>query len=307
MTTSVRIDKFWVGALLGDAYPHFSADKGADLDGNGTIEGKEVFKDFNGDGEVGDREDYKQYLSQNRAALSAKVPFFKWGEKLGVGNRIHQELYFESDLKEAPLLQSAYVFISDLVEKVNAMAEGQNLTPEQESGLYYEEMEKSGIKFRNQKSASLVGNIQNRTLDCDTSSFVAMALGDERGLILKLVRVPNHVFLQGRGKRGPFNMDQGVIEPNIIYEREFDLDSERAKRGDYLSPLEDQKMESLFLDSRGCELTELERYREALAAYDRAIELDSQSAFAHTNRGIVLDKLGRYREALAAYDRAIEL
>jgi tetratricopeptide (TPR) repeat protein len=46
---------------------------------------------------------------------------------------------------------------------------------------------------------------------------------------------------------------------------------------------------------------------EALADYDRAIELDPKYAEAHMNRGSALHKLGRVEEALAAYDRAIEL
>ena len=54
-------------------------------------------------------------------------------------------------------------------------------------------------------------------------------------------------------------------------------------------------------------LDDAERLAEALAAYDRAIELDPGSAAAHTGRGIALRHLGRAEEALAAYDRAIEL
>ena len=59
--------------------------------------------------------------------------------------------------------------------------------------------------------------------------------------------------------------------------------------------------------NRGPALARLERYKEALAACDRAIELDPSHAGAHTNRGVVLARLERYKEALSAFDRAIEL
>ncbi len=48
-------------------------------------------------------------------------------------------------------------------------------------------------------------------------------------------------------------------------------------------------------------------YEEALAYYDRALELDSQNSAAYRYKGSALDALGRYVEALECYDRALEL
>ena len=47
-------------------------------------------------------------------------------------------------------------------------------------------------------------------------------------------------------------------------------------------------------------------YEEAIAAYQRAIELDPKYAYPHTGLGNVYRTLGRYEEAIAAYKRAIE-
>ena len=55
------------------------------------------------------------------------------------------------------------------------------------------------------------------------------------------------------------------------------------------------------------ELFELGRNEDALAACDRATELDPSNASAFHNRGWALAGLGRDEEALAAYDRAISL
>jgi tetratricopeptide (TPR) repeat protein len=49
------------------------------------------------------------------------------------------------------------------------------------------------------------------------------------------------------------------------------------------------------------------RYAEALAAWERAIELDPKNAMAWINKGYTLNELGRPAEALAACDWAIEL
>jgi tetratricopeptide (TPR) repeat protein len=58
---------------------------------------------------------------------------------------------------------------------------------------------------------------------------------------------------------------------------------------------------------RGHALLDLGRSEEALAAYDRAIQLEPDSHFAWSFKGDALHELGRSEEALAAYDRAIQL
>ena len=58
---------------------------------------------------------------------------------------------------------------------------------------------------------------------------------------------------------------------------------------------------------RGNALIDLKRLNEALASYDRAIVLKPDYANAYSNRGNTLQRLKRFDEALASYDRAIEL
>ncbi len=52
---------------------------------------------------------------------------------------------------------------------------------------------------------------------------------------------------------------------------------------------------------------DLNRYEEALTAYEQAIRLDPNDAAAHINKGNALRNLKRYKEALSAYDQAIRL
>jgi tetratricopeptide (TPR) repeat protein len=46
---------------------------------------------------------------------------------------------------------------------------------------------------------------------------------------------------------------------------------------------------------------------EAIACWDKAIELKPDSQQVWLNRGVALDKLGRYAEAIASYDRAVAI
>ena len=52
---------------------------------------------------------------------------------------------------------------------------------------------------------------------------------------------------------------------------------------------------------------DLGRYDDAIAEYERAIELDPKDAYPHNGLGNVYFEVGRYDDAIAEYERAIEL
>jgi len=56
--------------------------------------------------------------------------------------------------------------------------------------------------------------------------------------------------------------------------------------------------------NKGVVLINLARYEEAIACFERAIELKPDYADAWHNKGVALDALGRQKEARAAYKRA---
>ncbi len=59
--------------------------------------------------------------------------------------------------------------------------------------------------------------------------------------------------------------------------------------------------------NRGLSLFNLGRYEEAIASYDKALEVKPDYHEAWTNRGNSLANLGRYEEALASSDKALEI
>jgi tetratricopeptide (TPR) repeat protein len=60
-------------------------------------------------------------------------------------------------------------------------------------------------------------------------------------------------------------------------------------------------------NGQGKTLYELKQYKEALAAYDKAIQIQPDYLEAWIGRGYVLGILQRYQEAIASFDRAIQL
>jgi tetratricopeptide (TPR) repeat protein len=57
----------------------------------------------------------------------------------------------------------------------------------------------------------------------------------------------------------------------------------------------------------GLELVEQGRWQEAIAEYDKAIQLDANMASAYLNRGQAYNLLGLRQQAIADLDKAIEL
>ncbi len=60
-------------------------------------------------------------------------------------------------------------------------------------------------------------------------------------------------------------------------------------------------------NNRGFALDELGRNEEAIASYDKAVEIKPNKDEAWYNRGNALKNLGRYEEAIASYDKAVEI
>jgi tetratricopeptide (TPR) repeat protein len=61
------------------------------------------------------------------------------------------------------------------------------------------------------------------------------------------------------------------------------------------------------LNNKGTALAILERYEEALEAFDKVIELEPNHIDAWNNKGAALHDLGKHEEAIKYFDKVIEL
>ena len=70
---------------------------------------------------------------------------------------------------------------------------------------------------------------------------------------------------------------------------------------------ETQTLKFMWNFNQALEKYEAGNYQGAITDYDKAIEIDSQSAFAYYSRGIAKSKLGDYQGAIADYTKALEI
>jgi tetratricopeptide (TPR) repeat protein len=311
----------WIETELSGHIPHYNlttaADfdggngkiEGADFDGNGKIEGSER-ADLNDDGDI-DTAEWRNFLGDNNAALKRVGGHFNMyynaGKAFSPDNPLQDLLSIESEMASLAEVAEAYSKVEkilDIVRKGLPRA----TTPQMKLKLVYDAMKQVGIKFKNQENEGFVSNIVNGCLDCDTSSYVVLAVAHELGWPVHLVSAPSHMFVRwddGAGTR--FNMDFGKIRTDEYYLSALKISQEAIKQHVYLSSLNYRQTISVFYINRGDEKDDLGRYEEAIKDYDTAISLNPNDALTYNNRGLAKDKQGRYQEAIKDYDTAISL
>ena len=101
------------------------------------------------------------------------------------------------------------------------------------------------------------------------------------------------------------------INPYVLAVYEYDQgDRDKALgivEGMIDNPSEARGQKAAAFSLWGLALHEQHRYDEAIAKYQKAIELDPKFAFAYDNWGVTLQEQHRYDEAIANYQKAIEL
>lgn len=87
----------------------------------------------------------------------------------------------------------------------------------------------------------------------------------------------------------------------------FQQSAHRQALAAYDAAIQSNPLSSTAWLKRGITLDTLQQFAAALTCYDRAVQLDVDNAIAWSKRGVVLENLGRMEESLASYRKVIEL
>ncbi|MBI4211922.1 MAG: tetratricopeptide repeat protein [Deltaproteobacteria bacterium] len=211
-------------------------------------------------------------------------------------------MYWESDLYNEAALGAAYQLIEGAVSFARTRIGGKKLERSAEAVMYYDVIKERGAFIDNQDS--LVMGLNDRSFDCDTSAFLAMAIGDERGMKLSPVRAPRHLFLRVKNKTGEeVNIDQGQVTENSYYK----VRPELVHKGIYLRTSDDQQTDNVFLANRGNLFAKRRKYAEALKNYTLVVMRDPNDIFTLMNQAEALAGLGRFQEAEEILKRGLVL
>jgi tetratricopeptide (TPR) repeat protein len=75
----------------------------------------------------------------------------------------------------------------------------------------------------------------------------------------------------------------------------------------YIKPVMNDLSLAIIWNNKGVVLSRLDRYNEAIEAYDNALKIKPDYSSAWNNKGVVLSRLGKYNEAIEAYDQALKI
>ncbi len=280
-------DISWIRLALTARYPKIVADKGADLDNNGQIEGNETFGDLDGSGAI-DNKDFWMYLERNRPSIANQIEFFKWqGNNISDDNIINHLMLVESQLCKKEKVQKAYGKINDIIARVQGEIIGNNDPVNILAQVYYILQNDFSIRFKNQDAALFIDNLltEEGELDCDTTTFLFLAIAHECKWPLFAVSAPSHLFMRWDDGRTTFNMDNRYIFTNDHYQKWLHINEKAIKNGVYLKSLSQNQTIASFYSNRGYAKISLGDNRGAIKDCNEAIRLDPKSALAYHNRG----------------------
>lgn len=305
----------WIREKLLEKYPDLDQDGGVDLDGRHGIRGNEI-ADTNGDHFVDDSEARDFYVA-NQRILNRRIPYFKWSSVLSPDNPVHELIYLESKFLPATMVQGAYEFLGRVLAETNRLLEEK----EQDGELdpYWKMMQiylalTPSVTIETQysllRNIFFLSNISDRSMDCNTSTYVLFAVAHEKVWPVYAVHAPFHTFARwddGNGETYNFDILNEGGKTDEYYIRQYHIDPVSVESGAYMVNLTASELRGAFFADVGESLLGMRKFEDALEYCDRAIELDGENVNAYGNRAKAYWNLNRLEEANAGFGRVIEL
>lgn len=224
-------------------------------------------------------------------------------------NPIHELMAIEVPMSGQAQIRTSYARLKKILDYVNKR-DRPNMSPQQKLALVYEGMEALGVTFQEGRGRGLTFNssMTQKNLDCDTSSFVVLAIAHEKNWPVHLVQVPDHTFVRwddGQGVR--FNMDFKEIHSDTYYARRNHVSPVSVSAGTYMTNRDLNDVLAHFLTLRGLAYMHRDKLDEAAKDFSWAVQLDPASAWAFHNRGIIQAKKTRRQEAYLDMVRSVQM
>ena len=153
----------------------------------------------------------------------------------------------------------------------------------------------------------LTEGITKGLLDCDTASFVVLAIAHELDWPVFLVDVPHHMFVRWDDGSNRFNMDWGTSVPDRRYKKRYNISAESIKYGIYLKSFGQDEIWAYNLVTRAGARTKRGDLKGAIADCTEVLKQNPDMPGAYGTRGNAKFELGDLKGAVADYTEAIKL
>ena len=160
------------------------------------------------------------------------------------------------------------------------------------------------------ENTSVAAVLDNRRGTCMGLAIIYLAMAERLGLSAHAVPTPVHLFIRVQLEDSPRNvelLEEGHEIPDDIYRRRNKIAEPSIERGVFMRDLTDEEVIAHLLSNQAIAMSRDGKLDEALARYDRALEMAPQLVVAYYNQGIDLMNAGRLEEAIVSFDSAIDL
>ncbi|AEG17309.1 tetratricopeptide repeat protein [Methanobacterium paludis] len=89
------------------------------------------------------------------------------------------------------------------------------------------------------------------------------------------------------------------------FEENTEMIKENTETSEYFKPTNHKKADKWYI--KGIDFGVLGKYHEAIACYDKVLEIDPDHSSALNNMGIAFGKIGKHQEELLCYAEAIRI
>ena len=147
-------------------------------------------------------------------------------------------------------------------------------------------------------------------IDCDITSYLYLAIGEELNLPLRGVTAPEHFFVRWHYTDENYidwETTSGMLTNDEHYARVFHVSPDSITRGIYLKSLSREELIGKHYGNIATEILLQGQYDKALLFLEKALENYPQEIGSIANTGVALEYLGHLPEALDNYLRALVL
>lgn len=215
----------------------------------------------------------------------------------------HEFLDIEAEAFEVP--QSCYDTLDDLLAKAKDTIDTER-APEQILSDIGELLREEGFS---PKKNGLLSHALQSGMDCQTYSAVYYSIGEELGLPISIVSVPDHAFVRYGEGDNALNWETTSSESldDDYYIEDHNIPKKSISKGFYLRNLTREESKSMACMHRGAAKSDKGDFDGAIADYNEALRLNPNDAGAYSNRGVARERKEDHDGAIADYDRALEI
>jgi len=200
--------------------------------------------------------------------------------------------------------KTAFKELEDLVSESK-----KRISPGDNAVKFFREVDDMLKNYIPKEDICLCDFLLKKEKNCLTSSLVYHSIGEELGIPVEIVRVPEHLFvrIEENGFNVNWETDIGNMKSDKFYIGFWNIAPSSLRKGVFMKNLSREQIKASVYNNIGGYFRSVGDLNNALTYFNKAVNTDKLFASAYNNRGYVQFKKGILKKALDDMNTAIDL